>query len=227
VFAREELGLPVEGFVFCCFNNTYKITPEVFDIWMRLLQAVPASVLWLLADSPTATANLHGNAAERGVDPRRVLFAPRRPLDEHLARQRAADLFLDTWPCNAHTTASDALWAGLPVLTRAGRSFASRVGASLLNAIGLPQLVTDGAQAYENLALRLAGDPEELGALRRQLASNRLSAPLFDTARTTQDLEAAYRAVYERDQAGLPPQDLRVMARPPGSAISPATLFSG
>ena len=165
---RQEAGLPEEGFVFCCFNNNWKITPEVFSVWMRLLHAVEGSVLWLLGDNESAERNLRKEAQARGIDPARLVFAGRLPLEDHLARHRLADLFLDTLPYNAHTTASDALWTGLPVITRLGKSFAGRVAASLLNAIGLPELVTHSIEDYEALALRLAKD---------SLTSRRISQP--------------------------------------------------
>ncbi len=189
---RAAVGLPDSGFVFCCFNNNYKITPAVFDIWMRLLQQVPGSVLWLLEDSPAVARNLRRQAQLRDVAPGRLVFAPRMPQPEHLARHRLADLFLDTLVCNAHTTASDALWAGLPVLTCAGRTFASRVAASLLRAADLPELVTDTTQAYEALALQLATDPAMLAELRARLARNRGTCALFDTALFTRQMERAY-----------------------------------
>ena len=193
VFTRAELGLPERGFVFCCFNNNYKITPDLFTIWMRLLQATPASVLWLLADNPAAMRNLRAEAMQRGVASERLVFAPRMPLPEHLARHRCADLFLDTLPVNAHTTTSDALWAGLPVLTCLGQAFAGRVAASLLSAIELPELITTNLADYEAKALHLAHHPDELHALRAKLAAHRLTTPLFDTERFARNLEAAYR----------------------------------
>jgi predicted O-linked N-acetylglucosamine transferase (SPINDLY family) len=192
VFTRAELGLPEAGFVFCCFNNAYKITPETFDSWMRILQRVEGSVLWLLAGSE----NLRREAQARGVSGRRLVFAGRMDLPEHLARLRLADLFLDTLPYNAHTTASDALWAGLPVLTCLGESFAGRVAASLLNAVGLPELITHSREQYEALAC----DPRRLGELRARLAENRSRAPLFDTALFTRHLEDAYLQMYRREQ---------------------------
>lgn len=192
VFTRAELGLPEDGFVFCCLNNNYKITPDVFDIWMRLLAEVEGSVLWLLADNRWAEANLRSEAAARGIDVARLVFARRVPVPEHLARQRCADLFLDTFNYAAHTTASDALWAGLPVVTKLGRSFAARVGASLLHAVGLPELVTETEEDYAALALALARDPGRLADVNAKLAANRRTAPLFDTARFTRDLEAIY-----------------------------------
>jgi predicted O-linked N-acetylglucosamine transferase (SPINDLY family) len=209
-FTREELGLPASGFVFACFNNTYKITPAVFAAWMRILMRVGDSVLWLFETNSDAVDNLRKEAAARGVDPCRLVFAKRLPLPEHLARIRMADLFLDTLPYNAHTTTSDALWAGLPVLTCPGESFASRVAASLLNAIALPELIADSPEAYENRALELAGDPVQLGAIRRKLAENRNTAPLFDSRLFARHIEAAYVAMYERYQSNLAPEHIYV-----------------
>jgi predicted O-linked N-acetylglucosamine transferase (SPINDLY family) len=208
--SREELGLPAAGFVFCCFNSNVKITQELFESWLRILLRAPGSVLWLLGDNATAQSNLRDRTAVQGIDPGRLIFAPYLPPAEHLARYRAADLFLDTFPCNAHTTASDALWAGVPVLTRMGRSFGSRVAASLLHAIGLEALVTGTEQEYEALAVRLAAHPEEIASLKRRMAESRESVPLFDTPRFTRQIEDAYSMVYERCQRGLEPQDLRV-----------------
>ena len=208
VFTREESGLPEVGFVFCCFNNNYKITPETFDGWMRILKQVEGSVLWLLEDNPKAASNLRLEATERGVNAERLIFAKRLPLAEHLARHRSADLFLDTFPCNAHTTASDALWAGLPVLTLSGESFASRVAASLLHAIQLPELLTSSQEEYESLAIELATNPEKSGQIRRKLEQNRFTAPLFDTQRFTSHLEEAYSAMYRRYLEGLPPEHI-------------------
>jgi predicted O-linked N-acetylglucosamine transferase (SPINDLY family) len=208
IYTRAEVGLPEQGFVFCCFNNNYKITPEVFDSWVRILNAVPGSVLWLFEDHATASTNLRKEAAQRGLDPNRLVFATQMMLSEHLARHRLADLFLDTLPYNAHTTASDALWAGLPVLTQAGESFAARVAASLLNAIGLPELITETQTEYESLAIELAHNPARLSALKVKLEQNRLTAPLFDTNLYTRNLEAAYSAMYERYQADLPPEHI-------------------
>jgi predicted O-linked N-acetylglucosamine transferase (SPINDLY family) len=209
-FTRAEMGLPQEGFVFCCFNNNYKITPEVFDCWMRILTRIDGSVMWLLEDNAKATSNLRKEAEIRGVHPERLIFAKRMPPPGHLARHRLADLFLDTLPYNAHTTASDALWAGLPVLTRIGETFAGRVAASLLNAIGLNELITSTPQAYEALAIELATNPEKLAAIKRKLANNRLTTPLFDTQMYTRHIEAAYKAIYERYQANLPPDHIYV-----------------
>ncbi len=201
---RSELGLPKVGFVFCCFNNGYKITPSVFDIWINILKNVSGSVLWLLAGLPEATGNLRGEARARGIDTDRLIFAERAPLANHLARHRAADLFLDTFPYNAHTTASDALWAGLPLLTRAGESFAARVGASLLRAVGLPELITTTVEDYAAQAIALATRPGEIERLRQKLARNRISAPLFNTPRYARHIEAAYGEMYTRYRQGLP-----------------------
>ncbi|MFN3656090.1 MAG: tetratricopeptide repeat protein [Pseudolabrys sp.] len=210
---RADCGLPEDGFVFCSFNNIYKITPATFDIWMRLLSRIEKSVLWLSSADQTAVANLRKEAEKRGVDPGRLVFAKRVPDNEdHLARQRLADLFLDTLPYNAHTTASDALWAGLPVLTCPGESFAARVAASLVTAVGLPELVAPTRPAYEALAVELATQPDKLAALRRRLADNRLTAPLFDTARFTRAIEAGYLTAHERAQKGQPPDHISVPA---------------
>jgi predicted O-linked N-acetylglucosamine transferase (SPINDLY family) len=209
-FTRAEVGLPQEGFVFCCFNTNYKITPDVYDIWMRILKQVDGSVLWLVAVSPTVERNLRNEAAARGVNAERVIFASRMPLADHLARHRLADLFLDTLPYNAHTTASDALWTGLPVLTCIGETFAGRVAASLLNAIGLPELITTTSEDYERLAFDLATHPEKLAVIKRKLAENRLTTPLFDTKLFTKHIEAAYTAMYERYQAGLAPDHIDI-----------------
>jgi protein O-GlcNAc transferase len=212
---RSEAGLAETGFVFCCFNNVFKVTPDVFEIWMRLLAGVPGSVLWLSAANGSAVANLRHEAELRGVASDRLVFAPRVPLNEdHLARLRLADLFLDTQPYNAHTTAADALWAGVPVLTCRGSTFASRVAGSLLAAIGLPELITRSRAEYEMLALRLARDPEQLAALRQKLARNRDVFPLFDTGRFTRHIEAAYATMWERTQRGEPPQSFSVRAEP-------------
>ena len=209
-FTKQELGLPQDGFVFCCFNNNFKITPDVFDTWVRILKAVDKSVLWLFQDNPTAATNLQKEAALRGLDPARLVFATRMDLPQHLARHKAADLFLDTLPYNAHTTASDALWAGLPVLTCMGESFASRVAASLLNAIGLPELITQTPEDYEALAIELATNPGKLQSIKAKLAANRLSTPLFDTALFTKHIEAAYVQMNERYQDDLPPDHFEV-----------------
>ena len=209
-FTKQELGLPEDAFVFCCFNNNFKITPDIFDSWVRILKAVEGSVLWLLQDNPTAAMNLQKEAVRRGLDPARLVFAKRMDLPEHLARHKAADLFLDTTPCNAHTTASDALWAGLPLLTCMGETFASRVAASLLKAIELPELITETQADYEKLAIDLAKTPEKLNAIIEKLERNRLTTPLFDTTLFTKHIEVAYMQMYERYQADLPPEHIKV-----------------
>ena len=211
--SRAEAGLPPDGFVFCCFNQTYKITPPLFDAWMRLLHADPDSVLWLLADNRWAEDNLRREAAARGVAPERLVFAPRLAAPEHLARHHLADLFLDTFPYNAHTTASDALWMGLPVLTNAGRGFASRVAGSLLHAVGLPELITQDLGEYERLALALAREPARLVAMRRHLEAVRATAPLFDIDRTRGEIEAAYQQMWEIAQRGEAPRSMVIGAR--------------
>ncbi len=203
--SREEAGLPPTGFVFCCFNNSFKIAPAVFDIWMRVLARVEGSVLWLLEDNATASRNLRREAHLRGIRAERIVFAGRMELADHLARHRLADLFIDTLPYNAHTTASDALWAGLPVLTCMGSTFAGRVAASLLHAVGLPELVTHRLAEYEEQAFRLATTPGKLDELRTRLARNRTTHPLFDTDRFRQHLEKAYVRMHQQSRQGSPP----------------------
>ena len=209
-FSREELGLPPAGFVFCCFNSTYKITPATFDTWMRILTRVPGSVLYLLGGSGPVAGNLRREAHARGVAPERLVFGTRLPAPEYLARYRTADLFLDTLPYNAGTTASDALWAGLPVLTCAGEAFAGRVGASLLQAVGLPELIAATQEQYEGLAVELAGNAKLLAGIRTKLLNNLGTAPLFNTAATARHLEAAYATMYDRYHAGLAPEHIRI-----------------
>ena len=211
-FTREGLGLPPTGFVFCCFNDNFKITPRVFDCWMRILKQAEGSVLWLLEDNAKAASNLRMEATKRGVDATRLFFARRIPPDEHIARYRFAHLFLDTTPYNAHTTASEALWAGLPMLTQIGETFAGRVAASLLEAIGLPELITKSQSDYEARAIELAMSPEELSAIKDKLAKNRMTTPLFDTELYTRHLEAAYEAIWERYHLGLPPDHIYIQA---------------
>jgi protein O-GlcNAc transferase len=218
--SRGEMGLPERAFVFCCFNNNNKITAEVFSIWMRLLRRVEGSVLWLLRANDTAEANLRKEAAAHDVDPARLIFAGRVRLDQHLARHRLADLFLDTLPYNAHTTASDALWAGLPLVTCQGEYFPGRVAASLLHAIGVPELVTHNLEEYEALALRLATDSELLCSLRDKLQKNRGKYPLFDTDRLRRHIEAAYTNMWQLWQRGEPPQSFAVEPLPVGPSAS-------
>ncbi|NBS46676.1 MAG: hypothetical protein EBS99_06535 [Betaproteobacteria bacterium] len=207
---RADCGLPADGFVYCCFNNNYKIGPDMFDVWMRLLQKTPGSVLWLLEDSAEAADNLRREAQLRGVDPARLIFAPRVETQRHLERLVLADLFLDTFPYNAHTTASEALWMGLPLLTLRGRSFASRVASSLLHAVELPQLVTTTLEDYEALAWKLSQDAQALGRLRQHLRERGPLTPLFDTPRMTRDIERAYRMMIARADKGLAPDHLDV-----------------
>jgi predicted O-linked N-acetylglucosamine transferase (SPINDLY family) len=200
---RAECGLPDEGVVFCSFNHDYKIAPHVFAVWMNLLREVPGSVLWLMSRSPLSQKNLRKEAAARGVDPDRLVFAQRVPrVEDHLARYRQADLFLDTHPYNAHTTCADALMAGLPVVTCMGGAFPSRVAGSLLHAAGIPELVTGSLADYEALALQLARDPARLGALKGRLAANRSTTALCDADAFTRNLEAIYTSMWRQAQLG-------------------------
>ena len=205
---RSDVGLPEESFVFCSFNNSYKITPAWFDVWMRLLRKVDRSVLWVLGDDKELETNLRRETGSRDVDPGRVIFAPRIPYADYLARFRLADLFLDTFPFNAGSTASDVLWGGLPIITRAGDAFASRMAGSLLTAVGIPELVTKSAEEYENLATQLATNPERMASIRKELAAKRISAPLFDTHSFTRKLERAYKVAFERYRRGLVASDI-------------------
>lgn len=200
---RAEMGLPDGAFIFCSFNYSYKINPPIFDVWMRLLRSVPGSVLWLVGGQACVVSNLEKEAASRGIDPSRLVFAKRAPYEEYLARYRLADLFLDTLPFNAGATASDALWAGLPVLTCSGQSFAARMAGSLLSAAGLPELITHSLQDYELLALRLARVPEALADAKTKLLANRGTCPLFDTDRHRRNIERAYTEMWRRFQNGL------------------------
>jgi predicted O-linked N-acetylglucosamine transferase (SPINDLY family) len=209
---RKELGLPESGFIFCSFNNSYKITPETFDGWMRILKAVDASILWLIEDNAPAVRNLKSEALKRGISPDRIIFATRLPLPEHLARHQVANLFLDTLPYNAHTTASDALWAELPVVTCVGDTFPGRVAASLLNAIGLNELITYSQEQYESLAIELATHPQKLQLIKNRLHANRLTKPLFNTALFTKHLEAAYTQMYQRYREHLVPDHIAIEA---------------
>jgi predicted O-linked N-acetylglucosamine transferase (SPINDLY family) len=203
--SRKDHGLPPEGLVLCCFNNSYKISPIFFDTWMGLLRSVPGSVLWLLEANALVLGNLRLEAEKRGVDPGRLIFAPVVPPAEHLGRHPHADLFLDTLPCNAHTTASDALWSGLPVLTCSGNTFAGRVAGSLLMAIGMPELVTESLEEYQQTALALARSPQRLIALRQKLEQNRDASALFDLPKCTANIEAAYTRMWQTWLAGQKP----------------------
>ena len=205
---RCEMGLPADGFVFCSFVNSYKISPREFDIWMRLLLAVEGSVLWLREANDFCADNLRAEAEARGVDSSRLVFAGHVSLSDHLARHRLADLFLDTFASNAHSTAVDSLWSGLPMVTKLGEGLAARVSGSLLHAIGLSELITDTDEAYEALALGLAGDPDRLGLIKQTLLDNRFKSPLFDTERFTRHLEQGYWTAYEGYFAGNPPKDV-------------------
>ena len=207
---RSELGLPDDAFVFCCFNNNYKISPNEFDIWMRLLTKVENSVLWLRQSNQFSIINIKNEAQRRNVDPSRLVFADKIPMDEHLARQRFADLFIDTFVFNAHTTAAEALWAGLPVVTKIGSGFAARVAGSLLNAVGLPELITETEEDYEALILKLATNPTKLVEIKEKLATNRLTQPLFDTDLYTRHLENGYQQAYQNYFDGNLPQTIIV-----------------
>ena len=209
-FTREEVGLPAEGFIFCCFNTNYKITPDVFDSWTSILNAVKGSVLWLLAGNLTAAKNLCKEAEKRGLDPARLVFAEKMQLPEYLASYQIADLFLDTLPYNAGTTASDALWAGLPVITCIGESFVSRMAASLLTAINLPELITNTRAEYGILAIELATDPIKYKTIKDKLATNKLTAPLFDMPLSTKHIEDAYTKMYDRYQNDLSPDHIEI-----------------
>jgi protein O-GlcNAc transferase len=202
---RAESGLPETGFVFCSFNNSYKFTPTMFDVWMRLVGAVEGSVMWILKCNKTAEHNLRREAEARGISSERLIFAPYAKLEDHLARQRLGDLFLDSLPYNAHTTASDALWAGLPIVTCAGTAFPGRVAASLLTSVGLAELITHDLAGYEALALHFARNPATLSSVRTKLAQNRLTMPLFNTDRYRRNLEAAFIGMWERHRQGEPP----------------------
>jgi predicted O-linked N-acetylglucosamine transferase (SPINDLY family) len=209
---RKKLGLPQNGFVFCCFNDNYKIQPDVFGVWMKLLREIDGSVLWLLRGNAIAETNLRREAERRGVSADRLVFAPHVSPEQHLARHRAADLFVDTFPYNAHTTASDALWAGLPLVTWSGETFASRVAGSLLTAVGLAELIAGNIEDYEASIRKLATTPKELARLRAKLARNRLTHPLFDSERFSRHIEAAFTTMYDRYQSGLPPHGFDVPA---------------
>jgi predicted O-linked N-acetylglucosamine transferase (SPINDLY family) len=210
VLTRKDVGLPDNGFVFCCFNNTYKMTPTTFDSWARILQAVEGSVLIIFANNDLSKANLTKEIKRRGVDSDRLIFGDSLSRPEYLARFRVADLFLDTQPYNAGTTASDALKMGLPLLTLRGQSFNSREAASILNSVNLPELITTSSEEYESLAIELATNPEKMKSIKDKLASNLSTAPLFDTKLFTKNLESAYIEMYERYHKGLEPDHIYV-----------------
>ncbi|MDC1253208.1 hypothetical protein N8Z46_07060, partial [Amylibacter sp.] len=207
---RSELGLPDHAFVFCCFNNNYKISSNEFDIWMRLLTKVENSVLWLRQSNQFSQMNMSNEAQKRNVNPSRLVFADKITMDKHLARQRFADLFVDTFAFNAHTTAAEALWAGLPLVTKLGKGFAARVAGSLLNAVGLPELITETEQDYEALILELATNPMKLAEIKEKLATNRLTQPLFNTELYTKHLENGYQQAYQNYFNGNLPQTIIV-----------------
>jgi len=206
--SRAELGLPDDAVVLCCFNQTYKLSPNMLDLWARILEGAPRTVLWMLAWNPHAQANLLRELGARGVAAQRVVFAPKLDLAGHIARLRAADLFLDTWPCNAHTTASEALWAGVPVVTVPGPTFASRVAASLVGACGMPDLACIDPGSYVNLASLLANEPATLRGVKAHLDANRSALPLFDAERLARDLDQLLQRMHARHLAGLAPDHL-------------------
>ncbi|MGO9037846.1 MAG: tetratricopeptide repeat protein [Steroidobacteraceae bacterium] len=211
-WTRERAGLPATGLVLAGLHQTYKLAPPVFDVWMRLLKQLPGSSLWLLDREPAVRRQIAAEAAARGVDPARLYFAPQAPQAEHLARLRLADLLLDTWPYSAHTTASDALWAGLPVVAIRGGGFAARVSSSILHAAGLPDLVTNSLAEYEALILALCSEPGRLRALRRRIAASVPSSPLFDTAGFARAIEDCYAQMSERRRAGMPPAPIEALS---------------
>ena len=209
-FTREELDLPKNAFIFCCFNQNYKIIPNIFDIWMKLLKHVDGSILWLLEDNSIAVKNLRKEAKKRKIDPERIVFAKHMPMADHLARHECADLFIDTFPYGAHTTCSDALWAGLPIVTLIGKSFASRVAGSLLNAINLEELITTTEKEYEKLIMELANNSYRLKEIRNKLHKNRFTKPLFDTKLYTKNIELAFTKIYEKHLNKLPAENIEI-----------------
>ena len=208
--SRADVGLPADAFVYCCFNQPFKITREMFALWLEVLRAVPRAVLWLKDDNRWATAALKECAQAGGIGPDRLVFGRTLPLSAHLARLSLADLALDCTPCGSHTTASDALWAGVPQIACVGNTFAARVSASLLTAVGLPALIVRSPEEYRDLAIRLASDRDTLARIRTPLTANRLSAPLFDSGQFVRHLEAGYEAIWRRAVAGLPPDHIDV-----------------
>ena len=208
--SREDVGLPSQGFVYCSFNQHYKFLPSIFDSWARILNKVENSVLWLMAEGELVRSNLRNEIAKRGIAPERLIFADRIPSAQHLARMRLADLFMDSLPYNSHTTASDALWVGLPILTLQGKSFAARVASSLLTAMGLPQLITHSVEQYEELDVELANQPQKLNDIRNTLNANKQNSPLFNSALTTQQIEAAYEKMIERSIQKQAPINIQI-----------------
>lgn len=211
-FTKEELALPKDHFIFCCFNNKSKITPQVFDNWMNILKNVNNSIIWLLgSDNEISSQNLKNEAKKRNIDPSRLIFAPRAEYKYYLSRYQCADLFLDTFPFNAHTTASDALWSGIPVLTLQGKSFASRVASSLLSAIGLPELITYTYEDYKNKAIEIANSNAKLNEIKKKLKFNKNKQPLFDTDKYTKNLESAYKLIFDRHQKKEKPDNFEII----------------
>jgi predicted O-linked N-acetylglucosamine transferase (SPINDLY family) len=210
VLSRDNLGLKTNNFVFCCFNNAYKITPKVFSSWMRILHKVEDSQLWLLTNNDVTLNNLKKAAVSQGINENRLVFAPYVTISKHLNRIKHADLFLDTRPYNAHTTSSDALRMGIPVLTCIGQSFPSRVAASILNSVNLPELITDTQEEYESLAIELATNPIKFKNIKDKLNNNLSTAPLFDTPQFTRNLESAYKTMYEKHHSGMKPEHIYV-----------------
>ena len=208
--SRSEVGLPDNAFVFCCFNNNFKITESEFDIWMRVVAKVEGSVLWLRKSNQFSEINMRKEAKRRNIDPTRLVFAERIPIDEHIARQKLADLFIDNFAFNAHTTATEALWAGLPLVTKRGEGFAARVAGSLLSAVGLHELITHDEKAYEALILKLATSPKKLDKIKKKLETNLLSHPLFNTEQYTKHLENGYRQAYQKYFDGETPNTIIV-----------------
>jgi len=210
-FTREELGLPSKSFVFCCFNRHYKLNPGIFNIWMKILKQVEDSVLWLNNENNISTNNLKKKIKQTNIDQKRIIFADRmNSMEDHLARHKSADLFLDTYPFGSHTTSSDSLLVGLPVVTLVGQSFPSRVAGSILKAINIPELITHTKEEYENLILDLATDKNKLNQIKDKLIKNRLTTPLFDTKLYTKNIESAYIKIYERHLNNLPIENIEI-----------------
>jgi predicted O-linked N-acetylglucosamine transferase (SPINDLY family) len=210
VFTREELSLPKNAFVFCCFNQNYKITPNIFNIWMKILKKIEGSVLWLIKDSNEGVNNLKKEANKRGINPDKIIFAKRMTISEHLARHKMADLFIDTFPYTAHTTCSDALWSGLPVITLMGQSFASRLSGTLLNAVGLNELIATTEKDYEDLIINLAKDSNQLKIIKNKLEKNKINQPIFNTKLYTKKIESAYKEIYKRYHSDLPLENIEI-----------------
>jgi predicted O-linked N-acetylglucosamine transferase (SPINDLY family) len=208
IFSKEQLQLPDKGFIYCCFNNNYKITPEVFSIWSEILHAVDGSVLWLLGDTEIAERNLRQSAINEGLNPNRIIFAKRISTEQHLSRHKLADLFLDTSPYNAHTTASDSLWSGIPLLTKFGNSFAARVAASLLKSVDLPELITYSDSEYIEKAIYFAKNKDELYKIKNKLSLNRDKFPLFNTSLFCKNIEKSFKEIYKRKKEGKRPDHI-------------------